>query len=86
VAGGSGGGGLYGGGGGGSSTFAAGSFEGPGGGGGGSGLAPGGAFVSGVRDGDGLVSIAYDPAAGTCDPPPEPVVPDAVVVTPRFAG
>ncbi len=36
-------------------------------------------FETGVRSGDGLVTITYDPAAGGCPAP-------AVIVQPRFTG
>jgi hypothetical protein len=53
-----------------------------GGGGGGSGFGPPGvAFETGVREGDGVVTITYDPDAGGC---PQPVA--VVVAEPRFTG
>jgi hypothetical protein len=52
------------------------------GGGGGSGFGPAGvAFETGVREGDGVVTITYDPDAGGC---PQAVA--AVVAEPRFTG
>jgi hypothetical protein len=74
--GGGGGAGATGGGGGGSSI----ELNGGGGGGGGSSLGPAGVtFETGVQDGDGVVTITYDLAAGGCPPVP-------VVVAPRFTG
>ena len=78
---GGGGGGLFGGGGGSANTT--------GGGGGGSGFTPDGAgLTTGVRAGDGQVTITFDPAAGGC-PPPGPGQPGAAVAVtaaPRFTG
>lgn len=95
--GGGGGGGFYGGGGGGAAR----SGFGPGsGGGGGSSLAPASATVeTGVREGDGTVTISYDPdAQDDCPPPPTSSTSTSAapttsttaaalpVVTPRFTG
>jgi hypothetical protein len=56
-----------------------------GGGGGGSGFGPAGvAFETGVREGDGVVTITYDPAAGGCPESVPTVV--TVVAEPRFTG
>jgi Glycine rich protein len=82
-AGGGGGGGLFGGGGGGAEEFAT-DFG--GGGGGGSGFGPAVvAFETGAREGDGVVTITFDPEAGGC---PSAAVPAQVVVVaqPRFTG
>jgi hypothetical protein len=50
-----------------------------GGGGGGSGWGPGGThFEDGARNGDGAVTISYDPAIDTCV--------EAIVIQPRFTG
>lgn len=69
-----GGGGWFGGGGGGGGATAA-TDDGAGGGGGGSGFGPAGVVLqTGVRAGAGMVTITYDPEAGTC-PPDEPVTP-----------
>jgi hypothetical protein len=55
------------------------------GGGGGSGFGPAGvAFETGVREGDGVVTITYDPAAGGCPESVATVV--TVVAEPRFTG
>jgi hypothetical protein len=55
-----------------------------GGGGGGSGFGPTGVtFETGVREGDGVLTITFDPDAGGC-PAPAPVA--AVVAQPRFTG
>ena len=73
--GGGGGGGYYGGGGGAGAIFDG--TNNGGGGGGGSGFGPAGvAFETGVQEGDGFVSITYDPALQTCP----------IVVEPRFTG
>ena len=75
--GGGGGGGGYFGGGGGSGDI---TNDDGGGGGGGSGFGPADvAFESGVQEGDGFVSITYDPEAQSC-----PVSP--IVIEPRFTG
>jgi hypothetical protein len=58
-----------------------------GGGGGGAGFGPSGVtFETGVREGDGVVTITYDPAAGGCPVPVTPASPTAVVAEPRFTG
>jgi hypothetical protein len=76
------GGGLFGGGAG-AGDSSAGESDGGGGGGGGSGSGPAGvAFETGVRSGDGVVTISFDPEAGGC-PAPGAV---AVVAEPRFTG
>jgi Glycine rich protein len=81
--GGGGGGGLFGGGGGAADATEA-EDDGGGGGGGGSGVGPAGvAFETGVREGDGVVTITYDPDAGGC---PAAAAAIAVVVEPRFTG
>jgi hypothetical protein len=55
-----------------------------GGGGGGSGVGPAGvAFETGVQSGDGVVTITYDPDAGSC---PAAAAAIAVIVEPRFTG
>jgi hypothetical protein len=75
--GGGGGGGVTGGGGGGGNTVE--SSSGGGGGGGGSGTGPAGAtFENGVRAGNGVVTMTFDPANGGCA--------TAAVITPRFTG
>jgi hypothetical protein len=52
-------------------------------GGGGSGFGPPGVvFETGVRSGDGLVTITYDPAVNTCGAVPA----QAVTAAPRFTG
>jgi hypothetical protein len=77
--GGGGGGGATGGGGGGSTGTP--SNIGGGGGGGGSGTGPTGVVSEdGVRSGDGLVTISYDPVTDAC------AAPAAVVVEPKFTG
>lgn len=86
LGGGGGGGGLFGGGGGGGndSTNTGGTS---GGGGGGSGFGPPGvAFEVGVRAGNGLVRISFDPAAGGCGVAVAATAPVAVVSAPRFTG
>jgi hypothetical protein len=51
--------------------------------GGGSGFGPPGVvFETGVRSGDGLVTITYDPAVNTCGAAPA----QAVTAAPRFTG
>ena len=60
-----------------------------GGGGGGSGFGPAGTqFETGVREGDGQVTISYDPMTDSCPPAPAPApTPAPVVVTEvRFTG
>ncbi|MDQ6853216.1 MAG: hypothetical protein M3046_05910, partial [Actinomycetota bacterium] len=84
-AGGGGGGGLFGGGGG-AGDNAAGEEDGGAGGGGGSGFGPAGvAFETGVREGDGVLTITFDPDTGGC-PGPAPAPVAAVVAQPRFTG
>ena len=67
-------------------------FLGGGGGGGSSVGPPGSMFETGVREGDGAVTITFDPEAGGCpqDPGlaavPVAAVPVAVVTVPRFTG
>jgi hypothetical protein len=57
-----------------------------GGGGGGSGSGPAGvAFETGVREGDGVVTITYDADAGGCPQPAQPAA-VTVVAQPRFTG
>ena len=80
--GGGGGGGFFGGGGGEGDT--PGTDDG-GGGGGGSGFGPSGvAFETGVQEGDGFVTISYDPATDSCPPPA--AAPAAIELVPRFTG
>ncbi len=60
-----------------------------GGGGGGSGFGPAGvAFETGVQDGDGTLTITYDPETDSCDPDVEPddTVPPVVQAEPAFTG
>jgi hypothetical protein len=55
-------------------------------GGGGSGSGPAGvAFETGVREGDGVVTITYDADAGGCPQPAQPAA-VTVVAQPRFTG
>jgi hypothetical protein len=88
-AGGGGGGGLFGGGGGGRDQIdqPPGVRNGGGGGGGGSGFTPDGSGMqTGVRTGDGEVTITFDPDAGTCAAAGAPAAVEPVVATPRFTG
>jgi hypothetical protein len=60
-----------------------------GGGGGGSGFGPEGvAFGTGVREGDGLVTITYDTEADTCGPDvlPDDTTPPVIAGRPAFTG
>jgi hypothetical protein len=60
--------------------------EGGAGGGGGSGFGPAGvAFETGVREGDGVLTITFEPDTGGC-PGPAPAPVAAVVAQPRFTG
>ena len=63
--------------------------HGGGGGGGGSGSGPAGTtFENGVRSGDGLITIAFDPATDSCSRPgPTPTTPATpIAAAPRFTG
>jgi hypothetical protein len=86
--GGGGGGGLFGGGGGAGDNGS--TVNNGGGGGGGSGFGPAGvAFETGIREGDGVAAITYDPAAGGCpapEPEPAPAPAPVVVAAARFTG
>jgi len=86
--GGGGGGGLFGGGGGARDQIAQpGARTGGGGGGGGSGFTPDASGMqTGVRAGDGEVTITFDPDAGTCGAAGTPAAAQPVVGAPRFTG
>ena len=74
-----------GGGGGGAAVTGGAGFSGAGGGGGSSSGPLGSTFETGVRDGDGVITITFDPEAGGC-PPDGGMVAVAVVAAPRFTG
>ena len=49
---------------------------------------PGWPYATGVREGDGLLTITYDPAAGTCGPDviDDDVDDDVIEAQPPFTG